>query len=252
MIDLDERRDVTVVHLAHGGANVLDLELCGELSATLERLERKGSAVVLTGRGRCFSAGVDLVRVVEGGADYVRAFLPALSDTARRVFAYPAPLVAAINGHAIAGGCLVACAADRRWMAVGGGGIGVPELEVGVPFPAVAMEILRFSLPGFAAQRLVMSGRILDPAAARRSGLVDELAPPEELLDRAVAEARQLASIPAGSFELTKRQLRGPALARLQVEGPALDERVSEVWSRPEVLDRVGEYVERTLKKRRG
>ena len=211
MIDLEERGAVTVVRLSHGGANVLDLELCRELSAVLAELESAG-AVVLTGSGRSFSAGVDLLRVVDGGADYVREFLPALCAAARQAFSHPGPLVTAINGHAIAGGCLIACAADHRWMAVGAGGIGVPELKVGVPFPAAALEILRYSVSTVEAQRLVMSGRILTPEEAREAGLVDELAPAEDLLDRAVAAATELAAIPRPAFALTKEQLRGPAL----------------------------------------
>lgn len=251
MIDLEQHGDVTVVRLSHGSANVLDLELCHELASTLRRLEPAG-AVVLTGSGRSFSAGVDLVRVVEGGSDYVREFLPALCAAARQVFAHPAPLVSAINGHAIAGGCLIACAADQRLMAEGKGGIGLPELQVGVPFPAAAMEILRFSVPTAAAQRLVLTGRILSASEAMEVGLVDELAPADELADRAVATAAALARIPAATFALTKRQLRGSALARLEAEGMAIDEQVAEIWSRPEILDGIGAYVERTLKKRSG
>lgn len=251
MIDLEERGAVQVVRLSHGGANVLDLELCRALSAVLADLE-SAAAVVLTGSGRSFSAGVDLLRVVDGGADYVREFLPALCQTALRAFTHPGPLVTAINGHAIAGGCLVACAADRRWMASGGGGIGVPELKVGVPFPAAALEILRYSVPAVEAQRLVMSGRILTPEEARAVGLVDEVAPAEDLLDRALAAAEELAAIPPASFALTKEQLRAPALARLEAEGAAIDERVVEVWTRPEVLEGIAGYVERTLKKRSG
>jgi hypothetical protein len=103
-------------------------------------------AVVLTGAGSIFCAGVDLFRVVDEGADYVRRFLPSLADVIRKLFMLPKPVVAAANGHAIAGGCILVAACDYRLMARGGGRIGVPELLVGVPFPAIALEILRFAL----------------------------------------------------------------------------------------------------------
>lgn len=251
MIDLERQGEIAILRLDHGRANVLDLELAGELLAAFAQLESGPErAVVLTGSGRSFSAGVDLVRVVEGGAGYVRSFLPALGDMIERVFFFPKPLVAAINGHAIAGGCLLACAADRRLMSDSGGGIGVPELAVGVPFPAVALEILRLSVPALDAHRLVWSGRILDAAEAAEVGLIDELAPAGELLARALRAAETLAAIPAASFAVTKRQLRAPARERLAAAGGPVGDEVAEVWTRPEILEAVAAYVERTLKKR--
>ena len=104
-------------------------------------------AMVLTGQGKMFSAGVDLKRLSAGGADYVRAFLPVLHKLYDAVFFYPKPVIAAINGHAIAGGAVLAACADRRVMAKDGGRIGVTELQVGVPFPALAFEIVRFAVP---------------------------------------------------------------------------------------------------------
>src|SRR5262249_58457001 len=95
------------------------------------------------GTGRIFSAGVDLLRLSEGGASYVRKFLPALCAMFAAVFSHAAPVVAAINGHAIAGGCVLACAADRRLVAREGGRIGVAGLLVGGPFPPGPLEIMR-------------------------------------------------------------------------------------------------------------
>ena len=113
---------------------------------------------MLTGQGKIFSAGVDLIRLSEGGADYVRKFLPALHQLYDAVFYHPKPVVAAINGHAIAGGCVLACCADRRIMANDGGRIGVTELLVGVPFPALAFEIMRFAVPPHYLPEFMLSG----------------------------------------------------------------------------------------------
>src|SRR5262249_61549037 len=99
-----------------------------------------GRAVVLTASGRIFSAGVDLLRLIEGGAPYIRKFLPALSTMLSTVFSHPAPVVAAINGHAIAGGCVLACAADRRLMARNGGGHWGAGLLLRLPFPPPPLD----------------------------------------------------------------------------------------------------------------
>src|SRR4029077_11419335 len=150
MIDLKTEDGIAVVTLAHGKASALDIELCEALTKCFEELRAPEiRAVVLTGQGRIFSAGVDLVRLSSGGTDYVRKFLPVMNRAFDAVFFLPKPLVAALNGHAIAGGCVLACCADRRVMARGGGRIGVTELLVGVPFPALAFEIMRFATPPY-------------------------------------------------------------------------------------------------------
>src|SRR5260221_11568704 len=132
----------------------MSLDFCEALTARFAAVS-SARAVVLTGTGAIFSAGVDLLRLLEGGAPYVRKFLPALSTMLATVFSHPAPVVAAINGHAIAGGCVLACAADRRLMVRDGGRIGVTELLVGVSVPPAAMEIMRWAAaPPFFADAL--------------------------------------------------------------------------------------------------
>ena len=127
-------------------------------------------AVVLTGQGKIFSAGVDLLRCSDGGADYVRQFLPALHQLYDAVFFHPKPVVAAINGHAMAGGCVLACCADRRIMARDGGRIGVTELLVGVPFPALAFEIMRCATPPHYFAERPSAARLIPPRRSRAAG----------------------------------------------------------------------------------
>jgi enoyl-CoA hydratase len=137
MIDSKIVDGVAVLTMAHGKANALDIEFCDALAARFDDLHKADAkAVVLTGKAKIFSAGVDLKRLSAGGADYIRRFLPALHRLYEAVFFHPKPVVAAVNGHAIAGGCVLACCADRRLMARDAGRIGVTEILVGVPFPA--------------------------------------------------------------------------------------------------------------------
>src|SRR4051794_2691594 len=105
MIDLQRRGGIAILTLAHGKASAFDAELCEALIARFNESEADWcQAVVVTGRGAIFSAGVDLVRVVNDGAAYVSRFLPILSDAFQQIFAFPKPVIAAVNGHAIAGG----------------------------------------------------------------------------------------------------------------------------------------------------
>jgi enoyl-CoA hydratase len=239
-IDVEPGGDgVTVVRMRHGKVNALDLELLLALRETFDGL--RDSAVVLTGDGRVFSAGVDLRRLLDGGADYARKFLPALQGACRAVFTHPRPVVAAVNGHAIAGGCVLVCACDRRYM--GSGTIGVSELLVGVPFPTVPMEVLRWAT-GTAAPGLALTGRAVPAAEAVGLGLVDEQVADDRLLGAAVAEARRLARLPRASFALTKEQLRRDALARMAADGERDRERLLAIWTSPEVAAAVRTFMD--------
>ena len=145
MIHREDRNDIAVLRMEHGKANAVDTDLFTDVGAALDAVESSNArALVLTGTGSMFSAGVDLFRVLKGGAPYLAEFLPLLSTIVRRLFTFPRPIVAAVNGHAIAGGCVMAAACDRRIMNRDKGKIGVTELLVGVPFPADALEALRF------------------------------------------------------------------------------------------------------------
>lgn len=248
MIHREHHDSVCVLRMDHGKVQVLDYELLAEMVAALDEVEAGESrAVVLTGTGSSFSAGVDLHRIVEDGEEYVERFLVTLSAAFERLMRFPKPVVAAVNGHAIAGGMIMMLACDLRFMARGRGRIGVPELLVGVPFPAVALEILRQVAPPTHVQELVYRGRRYDVEQALARGYVHEVLDPERLLPKALEAAGELAALPAEAFTLAKTQLLWPALARLRELGPAHDHRVAEVWKSQETAATIRAYLERTL-----
>jgi enoyl-CoA hydratase len=246
MVVREDRGAIAVLRMAHGRANALDPEILGALSAALEAAT-DASAVVLTGSGPMFSAGVDLKRLAVAGPDYPGALIPALVDAFARLFYHPRPVVAAVNGHAVAGGCVLACAADRRVAARGGARLGVTELLVGVPFPAIALEIMRGVLPARHLAEMIYGGRTLGVEDALARGLVDAAIEPGALLDAAVAEAEALAAIPAASFTLTKAQLRQPTRDFLARHAARIDDEALACWSAPPAQAAIRRYVEKTL-----
>ena len=250
MIHREDRDGIAVLRIEHGKANTLDMESC---NAVVEAFEHAGDAraVVLTGAGRIFSAGVDLFRVLEEGKPYIEAFVPAMCRAFERVFVHPAPVVAAANGHAIAGGCLLVAAADQRLMAQGAARIGIPELQVGVPFPPIALEIMRFATPPQHFRTIVYRAETYEPAAALELGLIDEVVEPEALLDRALATAERLASVPADTFAITKREIRRPAMDRIRSLAQTTSPEVQAQWLEPRTLDRIRAYLDRTIPKGR-
>jgi enoyl-CoA hydratase len=246
MIGVEERGGIAVARIEHGRVNALDTELLREIATTMRGLGSAG-AIVLTGQGAAFSAGVDLRRVVDGGAAYLGEFLPALNDALLAVFDCPRPVVAAINGHAIAGGCVLACACDVRLMS--GGSIGLSELSVGVPFPNAAFEIVRHAA-GPAAGELILTARLLDAAGAQARGLVHDIVAAEALLDEATARARALARIPAPVYASTKERLHQPATERIAAGGAA-EARALAGWRSPETLASISAFLDRLEARRR-
>jgi enoyl-CoA hydratase len=240
---------VATLQMMHGKASALDLEFCQELVQTLAVLAGSARAVILTGTGNIFSAGVDLLRLQADGPHYIDRFVPMISALVHSLFEFPKPLIAAVNGHAVAGGCVMACAADYRIMARGNGRIGVPELRVGVPFPTAAFEMVRFVVPPPKLQTVVYGGATYLPEEALAIGLADELADPQGLIERALAVARQFAELPPAAFALTKQQLHAPVLERIAA-GAAADREVEQLWQQPQTLERVRGYVERTFRPR--
>ena len=227
MISVDEQDTVAVVRLEHGKVNALDVELLRAITATMHDVE-SADAVVLTGAGRAFSAGVDLRRIVDGGVEYASDFLPALSEAFLAVFDCPRPVVAAINGHAIAGGCVIAAAADYRLMS--GGTIGLTELLVGVQFPTVPLEICRHAF-GPVASRLALTAELFDVDDALRIGLVDEVVAPDALESRAIARAAALGQLPSRVYAATKEQLHRTARRTIDERREADDAAATAVWT---------------------
>jgi enoyl-CoA hydratase len=227
---------VATIELARGKVNAIDVELLEELAATLERLSHDDGvrAVVLTGAGRVFSAGVDLRRVVENDGGYVEALISMLRKGLEALFAFPKPTVAAVNGAAVAGGCILACACDRRVMAEDAR-MGASELVVGVPFPASALEILRYAC-GPRTEGVVFTGRLLDAPEALAAGMVHELHPGDVVLARAMAVAAELGALAPQAYRLAKEQLRRAALERMRADADVLDGDVARQWGAPHTV----------------
>jgi enoyl-CoA hydratase len=251
MVEFEERGAVAVIRMVRGKANALSAELVTALLDALDRLERgPARAGVFTGQGSAFCAGVDLPALVEGGPDSVRRFLPLFARLLERLAAFPLPLVAAVNGHAIAGGAMLVLTADQRLLARGTARIGLTEVKVGVVFSTRAMEIARFATPPQHLATLLLTGRTWPPDEALARGLVDELVEPERLLDRACEVASELGAISPAVFAATKLALRRPMLEAARARGAEADAAVLGHWASPETLRDMARFAERAIKRR--
>jgi enoyl-CoA hydratase len=209
---IEERGELALVRIDRPPANALDLELLEEGSRALEELRSaEPAAVVITGRNGYFSAGVDLTLVPTLDPAGQRQMVEGINRLFAGWYAFPRPVVSAVNGHAIAGGLILALCGDYR-VAATEGKLGLTELRAGVPYPAVAMAVVRAELGPVVARTLVLRAHLIEPREALELGVVDELQPPEDVLERAVDVAKQLAELPGSGYGLIKRQLRGETI----------------------------------------
>jgi len=251
MIIRENSGSIAVLRMAHGKVSALDVEFCDALTVSIGDIARGSErALVITGTGTTFSAGVDLFRILKEGSAYLQRFLPSMDRLFRTLLTFPKPAVAAVNGHAIAGGCITAAACDHRVMAAGPARIGVAELAVGVPFPMLLFEIVAARVERTRFRDLVNTGRVVEPAEALAVGFVDDVVQAETLLPRAIEVAERLTTVPPKTFELTKRTFTAPLLARAQAS-LELDAEVVTAWESPSIHHHIREYLEKTIGKPR-
>ena len=243
-----ERRDGTaLLTLDRPGANAFSPDLVSDLSEALSTAADAGAVVLASSNPRIFSAGWDLTVIVRFGRVEMTGFVEAYCDLVRQMFVFERPLIAALSGHAIAGGLIVAAAADERVLAEGKAELGLSEVLLGVPVPQCALEIFRHLIGARATERLAATGENVGGARAREIGLVDRLAPAESVTDLAVERARLLAGRPSAAYAENKRRVRAEAVARFDATrgmDPFLDH-----WFLEESQRRVRALVEKLTKK---
>ena len=233
---VEERQDILVLTIDRPPVNATDVETLDGLTAALEE-GAEARAMVLTGAGKVFSAGADLQKVLNEGPRYVEAGIDSLTRCFRTLFTSPRPVVAAINGPALAGGCVLGCGCDYQVLAAGAR-IGAVEHQAGVPFPAWALELVRFSVNNEHLAEVLLFGRAYDAATALEMGIVDEVIE-GDVLGRALEVAGELADIPPRSFSLTKKSLRQPSVDTADRLLRETDEYVKRAWCSEEVQSAV-------------
>ena len=230
-LDLQIRDRVATVTLERGKVNALNAAVVDELAAAFETLARDPAvaAAVLTGRGKFFSFGFDIPEFLAYSRDEFTQFLTRFTALYRQLFVWPKPLVAALNGHTIAGGCMLALAADSAVVADGGAKISLNEIAFGSSVFAGSVGMLQFRT-GARASAVLYSGAMYAPADAQAIGLVSEVVPPDALLDRAREIAGELGAKRPEAFASIKSLLRTPVADAMTVrESDSIREFV-EIW----------------------
>jgi 3,2-trans-enoyl-CoA isomerase len=208
---------LATITLKRPKVNAINEEMVAELHKAFREAESDDSvrAVILTGSGSFFSFGFDIPGFMDYPKDAFRLFVTAFSELVKYVFGFPKPVIGALNGHAVAGGCVLALACDRRIMVSGKPKIALNELTLGVTVFTSIAEMLRFTVGARNSQWLLYSGKMCPAEDALAIGLVDE-APPAEEFEAAVASAASsLAAVSGDAFRTAKNLLRKRILNRI-------------------------------------
>jgi enoyl-CoA hydratase len=170
------------------------------------------------GRDGKFSAGFDL-SVMKAGPDEARDLLAAGGRLIMRLYLHPQPVVAAVTGHALAAGALLVLACDVRIGPDAPAKIGLNETSIGMPLPLFALELAQDRLAPTARVRATLGAEVYDPQSAATVGYLDRVAPPDSVVDEAIAEARRLGAYSNASYAATKRSMRQPIFDRIRADG---------------------------------
>lgn len=225
---IERRGRVAVVTMTTNPVNAQNRAFFADLHEAFDRLERDraDSPVVLTGTGSRFSAGLDLGEhfpLFAGAPEAVASWFQDYRATNVRLFTYARPTVAAVNGHAFAGGLITAAVCDYRVAVSNGARFGLNEVPIGIPMPAVYVRMLAHAWGDPVASRACLLGEIFTPDQAHALGMVHELAQTEDLLARAVAIAEQIPEDCIEQYAFTKRACQAAALRDIAELADPLD-----------------------------
>ena len=216
------------------GKNALGSVMMREVQARLAA--GAGTPVLLTGAGDAFSAGLNLVEIAAVDEAGMRVYLELLEQTIRALFLYPGPVVAFVNGHAIAGGCIFTLCADHRVCTPDPGvKVGLNEVALGLRFPRSVLQLVRRRVASQGLDEVVLGAQLHAPQGALRLGMVDELGDLELARTRLATLARHPAEIYAG----TKAELREGVLVDDPAQRRAFMDQALPVWTAPALKQRL-------------
>jgi enoyl-CoA hydratase/carnithine racemase len=222
-------------------ANALSPDLIAALRQAVEAAPGEGArALVLSGSPRMFSGGLDVPHLIQLDRPAIAATWRDFYAMMRALATCPVPLAAAVTGHAPAGGAVLSLFCDYRVMSEGDFKIGLNEVPVGIPLPPVIFKAMRRVVGSRQAERLSVQGLLISGDEALRVGLVDELAAPDRVIERAVEWCNSLLALPPRAMAATRGLARADLAALFEEETGAEIDGVLEDW--------FGEETQRTLR----
>lgn len=209
-IQIEYRDKVAVLKLKRGITNPINLQLINELTDFLQRMRNNTdvhSLVICSSNEKFFSIGFDIPQLIELNTEDFRTFYQAFNRFCVNLYTLPKPTIAAITGHAIAGGCILALCCDYRFIAKGRKLMGLNEIKLGVPVPYPADCMLQHLIGTRKAREITNAGEFYQSEKLFQIGMVDQVLPLEEVLIKSFEKAEVLGAMPQKAFGMIKRNL---------------------------------------------
>ena len=248
MIDVNYHDAVAVVKLDRGVTNKLNLECVRELAAALQRVraDPQVQALVLSSaNAKFFSIGFDIPQLYELSEEDFRLFYGAFNQTCIELYTLPKPTVAAITGHAIAGGCILALCCDYRLIGEGRKLMGLNEVNLGVPVPYLADCLLRSLVGARYGREILEMGEFYRAEESLQMGMVDQVLPLEKVLPESIEKARQLGLMPQQAYKAIKRNRVEGIEAQIRAHWEEKQRFFVECWYSDETRQRLQEAMEK-------
>lgn len=253
MITTLDHGPIRELRLDRPPANALSPDLITALREAVSTAPESGArAIVVSGAPGMFCAGLDVPHLLTLGRDDIRETWRSFYRMMRSLAASSIPVVSAITGHSPAGGAVISLYCDLRIMVEGDFKIGLNEVLVGIPLPPVILAVFRRVVGDRQAEKLAVSGALLPAAEALRVGLVDELAPPDQVVPRAVEHCQRLLALPPQAMAETRRVARAGLVRLLDEAGEGEVDLVLRHWFSDETQTTLRGLVEKMAAKRKG
>jgi Delta3-Delta2-enoyl-CoA isomerase len=232
--------------------NALSPELIAALLQSIQAAPRDGKrALVLSGSPGMFSAGLDVPLLLKLDRAAMDTLWREFYSLLRAIASSPIPIAAAITGHAPAGGTVLALYCDHRVAAEGDWRLGLSEVQVGLPLPPVILAALRRLVGPRHAERLAVPGLLITPAEAAACGLVDEVTPADQAVDRALKWCEELIALPRAAMEITRQQARADLVAEFSRDTAKEQAEVTTWWWSVETQKALHRMVEQLAMKKK-
>ncbi len=241
-IEVTSSEGVAVVKLSRGTTNAINLDLIRDLSDYLKVAgeDTKISGLVLTSANeKFFSIGFDIPGLINLEEKDFSEFYRAFNRLCVDMYTFPKPVIAAITGHAVAGGCILTICCDYRYISEGKKLMGLNEIKLGVPLPYPADRILRQVVDDHSVRKILDTGDFFPPEETLKMGLVDEVMPLQQVLPTSVGKIKSIVSFSLEAFRMIKQNRTEKVAAQIQAELTEKEKIFIDLWYTPETREKL-------------